>query len=774
MEPRFLYSRPLGTAGSPIPLASIASLQTSAQLVGPGEEDAYFFRALEQQGLYLNQAQIEAVRHGEGPLLTLAGAGSGKTSVLISRAGYLISVRSADPGHMLLLTFSSKAAAEMRERIVQLPVINARSAGRVQARTFHAFFLYLLRSQGYQQAIFSETRRQHILLKQMMRELNIQDSAYQPESLLSLLSSYKMNLQEVSELPDKTDHEQQLKQIFLHYEAWKHTNDKIDFDDVLLQAYRLLQQSPDLLQTLQNRFRYVMVDEFQDTNTLQYELVKMIAAPQNNLMVVGDDDQTIYSFNGAHSEFILHFERTFPAARVVTLDVNYRSFSGIVGLGNQVIRHNQARRHKTLQATQIGEKRPLYMRPRNADDEAAAILQFIEQEIQEGRRDYGDFAILYRSASNNRAFIEQLLLQDIPHIDYGDGQLLYDHWAVKPVIDHLRLSLDRRDFAAMESVLPTLYMNREQGMQHIRRMEQQQPKKGPLVHLLAYPGLKEFQLAKIKARLELIRLLPQLKPLEAIIRMRKEFYDAYIETGDKHPLTRHKEQLKETLDELEASAGRFATVTSFLAYIDELTAKSGASGGQLNQEQGNRIALMTIHRSKGLEFPVVFVIGACEGSLPHSSALEADRMNDLEKKQPRGTRAATAVEEERRLAYVAITRAREELIISSPAQFRGKKAEISRFILSAFPSAAGAGKASGGSGSGSGGNRTGQPNDAAAPGNAGGGKAQQTKTVPAWICTSKPCSAWSRIMTAKEARQALKQCPLCKSPMERGSRQVPV
>lgn len=759
------HNIPLGATGERIPQAVVASAQTSRELVRCDEDDSAFFRRLEEGGILLNLPQIAAVRHDKGPLLTLAGAGSGKTSVLICRTGYLLSVRGISPSQLLLLTFSNKAAAEMRERIALLPGVSTADVSRLQARTFHSFFLFFLRRQGLTQDIFSETRRQHILLKQIMRELGLPKDAYPPETLLSLLSSCKMNMGQLEDLPEGTTAEKEMKSILALYEQWKKDNFKIDFDDVLLIAYQMLKERPELLLELQMRFLYVMVDEFQDTNALQYELVKMIAHPQHNLMVVGDDDQTIYSFNGARSEFILEFEKLYPGAKVITLDINYRSGPAIVGLGNGIIRHNTRRRSKTLQAAKGSGSQPRYMRPQTADEEAEQMVEHIISEVSSGKREYRDFAMLYRASSSNRALLELLLLRDIPYIDYGEGQLLYEHWLISPVVDHLRLSVNRRNFAAMENILPTLYMNREKGMNHIRRMEARQPKQGPLIHLLSMPGMEDFKGAKLRERLDLIRNIRELTPVQAIRQIRTQFYDHFIEANERHQATLHRETLKEMLDELESSAERFDSIPTFLDFIDNVTERNEHNRQPGTKEQGNRIALMTIHKSKGLEFPVVFLIGASEGILPHSSALEADRLKDRKIVATHtGATGIAALEEERRLAYVAVTRAKEELFISSPAQHRGKKAEVSRFMLSAFRSAVSSTAAT-----------TMSRTVTARSLPTSKATTVRTHTVPVWNCTSSTCPGWTRMKAGgAEDHLTSKPCPLCSSPMTKDSRDVPV
>lgn len=749
-----------------VPHAQMARLTNSSDFVPDEDRDAYFFRDLEHHRILLNQAQVQAVRHFKGPLLTLAGAGSGKTTVLVCRVAYLLRVHRVHPSNVLLITFSKKAAEEMRERLASLPGLDTSMTNSMQVRTFHAFCLRLLRMNGFNQEILSDGRYQQIVFKRIMLSMGLQDT-YQPEVLISILSSYKMQLIDVSDLPEDTEEDQEMKRIFLQYEQWKMEQMKIDFDDILILAYQLLKDNGDILRSLERKFSYISVDEFQDTNTVQYEIIKMIARNHQNLMVVGDDDQTIYSFNGARNEFILQFHEQYPTATTVTLDINYRSTSSIVGLGNAIIKHNVQRKNKTLLATKQSETKPLYVRPASSDDEADWLINDIRVKVAEGGCTYGDCAILYRTQSNSRAIIEQLILHNLPFVDYGSSDSFYEQWMVKPIIDHLRIAHERRNFEAIEGVLPSLYIGRDQGMRIIQEQEAIQAKKWPLIHLLGLPQLKDFQKDKLKSRIRLIKTLAEMKPLAAIQAIRKDFYDAFLETNKRSKLTHHREMLKETLDELESSAKRFDSVEQFLYFIHEVAIKRTEMSALQKGHAANRVSLMTIHKSKGLEFKVVYLLCAIEGNMPHSSALEANQLNDV---QLAGVTArdktAAALEEERRLAYVAVTRAKAELLISSPAYYRGKKAEPSRFLLSAFP---GADVTDSRKPAAVAVTKTAAPRTAAAP-----AKPAPTELVAAWICGQAGCKAWSRISSPQESRLAAKACPLCGGAMVKGSRLVPL
>lgn len=648
-------------------------------------DDAFYFRALEEEGILLNGPQIDAVRHGQGPLLTLAGAGCGKTTVLAARTGYLIAVRGIPASQILLVTFTSKAASEIKGRIARIPCITSSAARTVQARTFHSFGLALLRQAGQHEQILSDYTTRHTIMKIILRRLKAGET-YQPETLLAALSSWKMSGAWPSDLPSNTEDERKIKNILLTYEEWKQGRNQWDFDDILLHTSELLNNSHRLSQ-LQSRFTYMMVDEFQDTNTVQYNMVQKLSEGHRNLMVVGDDDQTIYSFNGARQDSILDFDKVYPDATVISLPINYRSDSRILGLGTALITHNEFRRPKQLVAAGSVGLSPHYASPANVEEEAAFVADHIEEQIRLGEVAYSDIAILHRTAGSSRAMLEQLLLRGIPFVQYGNNTVFYDQNLIKTLMDHLRLSLNPRCKEAYQSTLGPLYIPREEGMSYLTEQEQRQPKKYPLIHLSRWDRLKPFQQDAVKERIRLIKKLTSLKPVYAIQEMRRLFYDKYLEAGDPLLHTQYKETMTDGLDELESAAARFDTVEQFIAHADELTLRHQQMEALRDGGGDTAVQLMTIHRAKGMEFRQVYWIGASEGILPHSTALKEQVTQEMKATHPQmleSKLAKAALEEERRLAYVAVTRAKERLYITSPLHYHGKSAEPSRFLLEAF------------------------------------------------------------------------------------------
>ena len=743
-------SRPFGIKREhPVPTAQSADPYTvsrhdCAQPSNDGNSalpaSADFFAALERRGIRLHDAQRDAVRHIDGPLLCLAGAGSGKTSVLTARAAYLMTVGGVSPESLWLVTFTNKAAQEMRVRLAKLPGVTRDMARRVQARTFHSFALKLLQAYAPPFQLMAEERRRHGLMKRILRELGLHDTL-QAETALAALSSLKSRRLMPSDWKTTNASELDMRRALIRFEEQKAQQGCKDFDDLLIDLLRLLEEDANLLERLRRRFQYVLVDEFQDTTPVQYELLQRITGGHQNLAVFGDDDQTIFTFNGASHRYITEFKNQYPAAKQVTLDFNFRSTPAIVGLGNAVIAHNEERLPKQMRTPtgvhvvtdkEHAPSAPRYLRPRDAEEEAQIIAEHIQAAVNAGTHTWRDFAILYRTANTSRALIECLTIQGIPFRQFGTEPFFYDHNLVRPLIDHLRLSLAPREFSALDSAVAALYVPRETGMQYLMGAERSKAKKYPLIHLQSWDKLPSFQREAVKPRIKLIKKLAAMKPYIALREMRREFYDKFTAASSGERSTAHQEGAADTLEELESSAKRFDTVEAFLKHIDELKEKyvamnpeygaqhrtgSSLPSGRAPMQAGTRapavmqlaedgdledaVTCMTIHRAKGLEFPEVFLIGAADGILPHRTALrkgappdrsaalrtgtQAEQMQDISRPEAENASTKDALlEEERRLAYVAVTRAREQLYISSPAIVHGQKAEVSQLLLDAW------------------------------------------------------------------------------------------
>ncbi len=662
---------------SNIPRATYHIPKTSTDLIDRNDADVTYFRALEQQGIHLNEKQLEAVRQTEGPVLTLAGAGSGKTSVLTTRVGYLVNVKGIHPRNILLLTFTQKAAEEIRSRVATLPGMTPAASQYLVAGTFHSVFLKLLRSQGYNQQILANEKHKQIIVKKILKELRLKDD-YDAESMLAMISLEKNKLNRPKDVQAKTPVEREFQEVYQRYEDVKQSHRYLDFDDILLETFYLLENNAALLTQLQGRFQYIEVDEFQDTSYAQYEIVKLLAAPQNNLFIAGDDDQAIYGWRGASHQIILSFPKEFDDTTIITLNTNYRSNPYIVGLGNEVIKLNQERFNKELYTVHEEGIQPFYSRPATTLDEANQILQLIQDKVASGERNYSDFCLLYRTHSVSRSLLDQLTIHKIPFVKYGASQSFYEHSLIKPVLDQLRLAFEPFRLESLASILPTMYIGRDECISFIER-EQWKYGEGrfpSLLHfLLLNPNLKPFQVKKVNDRIDFLKFIKELEPkkaLKEIIKGKGQYLD-YLQSNDRSSFTMQKEIQEEMLEELIESANRFSDIPAYLEFINTAIQIQKEMETLKTRAQQDAVSLMSIHNAKGLEFPCVFLLGASDGILPHSSSLKDanDRVTDT----------SEALEEERRLAYVAITRAKEELYISSPQFFRGKKLDVSRFLF---------------------------------------------------------------------------------------------
>lgn len=672
-----LYSQPFPSRNCILPMAKLVSPDTTEKLVSDSEPDAHFFRMLERKNIHLNEKQLAAVRHVDGPCLTIAGAGTGKTTVLTTRTAYLIAMKEINPAHILLMTFTRKAADEMKDRIGRLISTNI---SKMVIGTFHSAFLRILKHHGLKEELVSNPLHRQSIFRTKLRELGL-DNTFEPEEAMAIISSLKINLID----PNSKLVDDDVRNIWLSYEAWKTENNQIDFDDILVRTYELLRSDTTVLASLQRRFAYILVDEWQDTNRVQYEILRLLAAPQNNLFVVGDPDQTIYSFAGADVEIILGFDKAYPGAAVIKLDVNYRSTTHIIGLGNEVIRHNKSRIPNTLHGTKSSPDAPKFISPPASYEEADFLVEQVVSEVNSGLHQFRDYAVLYRTTSTSQALIERLLADNIPFIDNTDqrSSFFYETTAVKPILSLLRLSLMPDSMTDIRNVLPSLYVKREEGMDWIEQRQSASPIARPLEHLYELPGLADFRRNKLEEQVKRIEELRDL-PADRAVQLLRPDYEAFAFQRKGNILTSYKDTIKEALDTLQLLASHHSNIMGFIEHIENLRQKYDAVRRLRQETNPDAINLMTIHKSKGLEFPVVWAIGFSDGILPHHLALEASKPRDMFVRNAKDNPYDPMMEEERRLAYVCITRAKDELIISSPAEVRTKKADVSLFLRQAL------------------------------------------------------------------------------------------
>lgn len=603
----------------------------------------------------LNEPQMEAVMHTEGPLLILAGAGSGKTRVLTTRVAHLIRNKGVPPYQVLAITFTNKAAREMKDRVSALV---PESIKDLWVCTFHAACMRILRRQasftGYSQgfSVYDDGDQQTVI-RDCLKELDIDEKKFPPRAISAAISQAKNRLQSPEEAAEQADdyYTRVVSRLYRVYQEKLVRSNALDFDDILAVTVRLFRENPHVLRYYQNKFQYILVDEYQDTNHAQYVLVNMLAGEHRNLCVVGDPDQGIYSWRGANINNILDFEKDYPEARVVVLDRNYRSTRTILEAANQIIKNNPDRREKNLW-TAAGEGTPVVVY--TADTERAEA-DFVAGRIERlhASKDirYGDMAVLYRTHAMSRALEEVLVRRGIPYQIVG-GLRFYDRKEIKDLIAYLRLVDNPMDTVSLARIVNV--PKRGVGEASLQKITAFSAEQGitcveALTRAQQVPGLS----GKVKKACEnLGRVLQDAAGRSGKITVTDLVMEILDRTGYWADLEAEKtvesqtrqENLKEFLTvtgEFDRSAGE-ATLTEFLTGLALV-----ADADSFNQ-QSEQVALMTLHSAKGLEFPVVFLIGMEEGVFPHSRALDEPQ----------------EMYEERRLAYVGITRAREIIYLT--------------------------------------------------------------------------------------------------------------
>jgi len=619
----------------------------------------------------LNEAQQQAALTTTGPLLILAGAGSGKTKTLTHRIALLVAEQKVWPSHILAVTFTNKAAREMRERLAGLLRQPNDRSFMPWMGTFHSICVRLLRMDGAaikiprNFVIYDEDDRQG-LIKQVMKSLSISDKDMKPSAVSSAISSAKNALQDPDEYEASSHYpfQKNVAKVYRAYEERRKAARALDFDDLLIEAVRMLRENKEVREKWRAQFEYILIDEYQDTNAAQYQLVRLLVNDHQNICVVGDDWQSIYSWRGADFTNILNFERDFPGAKIVKLEQNYRSTGNILEAAHSVITKNTQRSDKKLWTAE-GAGAPVQVHGvYDESEEARQVADRISAQVNIGARRYDDFAVLYRTNAQSYTLERAFLQLRVPYQIVG-GVRFYDRKEIKDVVAYLKLLYqpnDRMSFSRIANV-PT----RGVGATSLERFLTWQADSGKdiIEGLVAMgseavvTGKARGAMATLGEKLQAIReRIDEVHPAELIDSVIKAVgYRDYILDG-----TPQAEDREENLGSLLSDAQNFATVSDFL---EEVALMSSVD----SQSEGDKVTLMTLHAAKGLEFPVVFMVGMEEGILPHSRVFEA---------------GPSELEEERRLCYVGMTRAREELHLSyaySRLQFgtRGYN-PVSRFI----------------------------------------------------------------------------------------------
>lgn len=598
----------------------------------------------------LNGEQARAVTHGDGPLLILAGAGSGKTKTLTHRIAYLIGELKVFPSRILAVTFTNKAAKEMRQRLAQLLDEEADNRQFMPwMGTFHSICVRILRMDGThigldKRFLIYDTDDQVSLMKQIMKARGLTDKDIKPRAVLSVISNAKNEMRSAEDfsMSARGPREQKIAELFFAYEKSLKEAAALDFDDLLTKTVELLQNSPEIRQKWQRQFEYILIDEYQDTNAVQYALIKLLVNEQRNLCVVGDDAQSIYSFRGADYTNILNFERDFPGTTVVKLEQNYRSTGAILDLANSLIQHNIHRTDKNLWTANGDGIDPKLWQLYSESEEALAIANEIQAQIANGRQ-YGDVAVLYRTNAQSYAIERALRQSYIPYKIVG-GLRFLDRAVVKDVLAYLRLLYQPSDRVSFLRIVNV--PKRGIGTVSVAKfLDWNDAARRDIVSgLLTVEEADNLTARAKRPLLELGKILEELQqeidgsPAELIEKIIKRTgYGDFINDG-----TPQAEERMENIGVLLAEAKAYVDVPAFL---EEMALMSSADTAAEQQ-----VTLMTLHAAKGLEFPVVFLVGLEEGILPHARVFDSGKADDIE--------------EERRLCYVGVTRAREELFVS--------------------------------------------------------------------------------------------------------------
>ena len=600
-----------------------------------------------------NEAQAQAIQHTDGPCLVLAGPGSGKTLTIVNRVKYLIEKQKVRPEEILVVTFTRFAAAEMKSRLC---LVMGKRDLPVTVGTFHGIYYGILKwaYRMNQENILSETEKYQILRGVINKErMEIFDEEDFIQDIVAEIGKVKNNRIPLEEFVSEKCSADAFRNIYRNYEQYRKELKKIDFDDMLVLCYELFRSRPDVLAQWQKKFRYVLIDEFQDINRIQYDVIRMLAQPENNLFVVGDDDQAIYGFRGADSELMLGFGKDFPDAKQILLGMNYRSTANIVQNSLKLIENNVERYSKKLEANREGGSCLHIQEVKDPVEEAEYVLEEIQKCKENGIKEE-EIAILFRVHTDARAVVEAMVERKIPFQMKEHLPNIYEHFIAKDIMAYFRLATGKRRRQDFLQVMnrPKRYLGRDSVSGSQVSFED----------MRKFYCDKDWMIDRIDQFEWDVKMLMKMAPYAAIQYIRKRIgYDDFLkEYAFTHQINRS--DLNEVLAEIEEAAKAFSSVEEWFAHVEEYTETLKVKEKERNRPRPG-VRLMTIHASKGLEFKQVFLIAANEGRIPYQKA-----KTDKE------------IEEERRLFYVAMTRAKDFLKICYVKIKNGKEVTPSRFV----------------------------------------------------------------------------------------------
>ena len=604
-----------------------------------------------------NEAQTKAICHKNGPAMVLAGPGSGKTLVITRRVEYLIKKYGVRPEQILVITFTKAAAKEMRERFAK---ITKDDRFPVTFGTFHGIYYGILKWAYRMNAsnIFSEEEKM-MLLREVIAgmELEIEDEKEFLQGIASEIGQIKNNRLSLEEYESSNCSDQMFRQIYEEYERRRKLLKKIDFDDMLVLCYELFQKRPDILQMWQKKFQYILIDEFQDINQVQYDVIRMLALPENNLFIVGDDDQSIYRFRGARPEIMLGFSKDYPNAKSIILDVNYRSTKAVVSAARRVIERNKNRYQKEIITVNEQGDNVHIQEVRHPVEESHYVREQIAKAVAAGTEP-SQIAVLYRTNTEPRALVETFMEYHIPFQMKEHLPNLYEHFIGRDFQSYMRMALGGRDRGDFLMIMnrPNRYIGRDSVDRGEISFE----------NLRKYYMEKDWMVDRIDQLEVDLKVISRMTPYAAIQYIRKSVgYDLFL---NEYAIKRKMklEDLQELIREMEERAKEFKTIEEWFDHIEKYTEELRMQA-VTRTENRNAVSLMTFHAAKGLEYDTVFIIGANEDVTPYKKAEFPEEM-----------------EEERRMFYVAMTRAKKHLTISYVREKNGKAMEQSRFLGELF------------------------------------------------------------------------------------------